>query len=91
MPQICCSTRFQCFLLITGRLKGELDSYIATQFPVGLVKMVRMKERVGLIRARMEGVRQASGEVIVIFDSHMEVNVQWSDTWRVCVCVCVCV
>ncbi|XP_070176382.1 polypeptide N-acetylgalactosaminyltransferase 13-like isoform X2 [Littorina saxatilis] len=59
------------------KLKGELDNYIANNFPEGLVKVVRLKERVGLIRARMEGVRQATGEVIVIFDSHMEVNIQW--------------
>nr|KAG5709935.1 hypothetical protein BaRGS_029977 [Batillaria attramentaria] len=32
---------------------------------------------VGLIRARMEGIRFATGEVIVIFDSHMEVNLHW--------------
>ncbi|XP_076465312.1 polypeptide N-acetylgalactosaminyltransferase 13-like isoform X2 [Babylonia areolata] len=58
-------------------LKGDLDDYLASQFPVGLIRVVRLIERVGLVRARMEGVRRATGDVIVIFDSHMEVNVQW--------------
>ncbi|KAK7501657.1 hypothetical protein BaRGS_00007088, partial [Batillaria attramentaria] len=39
------------------KLKGELDEYIASQFPVGLVRVLRLRERVGLIRARMEGIR----------------------------------
>ncbi|KAL8620106.1 hypothetical protein ACOMHN_065226 [Nucella lapillus] len=53
-------------------LKGQLDAYIASQFPIGLVRVIRLKERVGLIRGRMVGVRGATGEVVVIFDSHME-------------------
>lgn len=58
-------------------LRGELDRYIETHFPVGLVKIIRLTERLGLIRARMKGIREATGDSVVIFDSHMEVNLHW--------------
>lgn len=41
------------------------------------VKMFRHAVQEGLIRTRMDAARKATGEVIVFFDSHMEVNVNW--------------
>ena len=58
-------------------LQEGLDEYVASHFPRGLVKVIRAKERGGLIKARLFGWRHATGEVIVIFDSHMEVNIDW--------------
>jgi len=36
-----------------------------------------MPERRGLIQARLAGFRNSTGEVIIFFDSHMEVNIDW--------------
>jgi len=58
-------------------LKDNLENYVAENFPPGLVKIVRQPERLGLIKARMAGVKEARGEVLVFFDSHMEVNIEW--------------
>ncbi|XP_052098989.1 polypeptide N-acetylgalactosaminyltransferase 13-like [Mytilus californianus] len=46
-------------------------------FPTGLVKIIRNPTRQGLIKSRMNGWRNSTGEVIVFFDSHMEVNIDW--------------
>ncbi|KAH9524900.1 Polypeptide N-acetylgalactosaminyltransferase 10 [Bulinus truncatus] len=58
-------------------LKEQLEMYIAANFPHGLVRLVRQTERQGLIKARMRGCQEAKGEVLIFFDSHMEVNVDW--------------
>lgn len=55
-----------------AELKG-LEKYVQENFD-DRVKVVRLKERKGLIVTRMEGARQATGEVLVFLDSHMEVN-----------------
>ena len=62
---------------ILEELKGGLESYISTNFPDGLIKIVRVKERQGLVKARLLGWRNSTGEVIIFFDSHMEVNIDW--------------
>ncbi len=42
-----------------------------------LVRVVRPLERSGLIRSRIFGSREASGDVLVFLDSHVEANVNW--------------
>lgn len=56
-----------------AELKEKLDRYIETKLPP-IVRLVRLKERQGLIRARLAGAREATGEVIVFLDSHCEVS-----------------
>lgn len=59
-----------------SELYEPLQKYIRENFD----KRVRIKnlpERKGLIVARMEGARNATGEVLVFLDSHMETNVNW--------------
>lgn len=56
-------------------LKENLDRYL-TRFG-GKVRLLRNKEREGLIRTRSRGAREARGEVILFLDAHCEVNVNW--------------
>lgn len=42
-----------------------------------MVRLIRLKERHGLIRAKLEGAKAAKSEVIVFLDSHCEANHGW--------------
>lgn len=56
--------------------KPELDlleTYVRKNFD-DRVKVLRLQIRKGLIVARIEGAKVATGEVLVFLDSHMEVK-----------------
>lgn len=55
-------------------LKEKLDAYMS-RFPK--VKILHLKERHGLIRARLAGAQVAKGDVLTFLDSHVECNVGW--------------
>ncbi|XP_046573698.1 LOW QUALITY PROTEIN: probable N-acetylgalactosaminyltransferase 9 [Haliotis rubra] len=58
-------------------LGDKLRTYVEKTWPDGIVKMVRAQQRSGLIRARIEGAKAATGDVIVFLDSHCEAGTQW--------------
>jgi polypeptide N-acetylgalactosaminyltransferase len=55
-------------------LKGKLESYV---LKLEKVKLLRHKQREGLIRARLTGVTLAVGEVLIFLDSHCEATIGW--------------
>lgn len=55
-------------------VKEELDRYMS-QYPK--VKIVRLTDRVGLIRARLAGASQAKAPVLTYLDSHCECTDGW--------------
>ena len=56
-------------------LGKSLDRYLST-LPVPS-RVIRMEERLGLIRARLAGAEQASGSVLVFLDAHTEAAPGW--------------
>ncbi|XP_052807229.1 probable N-acetylgalactosaminyltransferase 9 isoform X1 [Mya arenaria] len=58
-------------------LGQELTDYVAKTWPDGVVRVVRTKERSGLIRARLAGARAATGDVLIFLDSHCEAAPGW--------------
>lgn len=61
----------------TESLKGLLDYYIKTRLKEYDIKLLRLPSRMGLIRARLQGARRATGDVLVFLDSHCEATVSW--------------
>ncbi|RMC10896.1 hypothetical protein DUI87_12609 [Hirundo rustica rustica] len=59
-------------------LKAPLEEYVNKRYP-GLVKVVRNQKREGLIRARIEGWKAATGQVTGFFDAHVEFTAGWAE------------
>ncbi|KAK9886543.1 hypothetical protein WA026_016818 [Henosepilachna vigintioctopunctata] len=60
-------------------LKGLLEYYISTRLKNYNIRLVRLLNRMGLIRARLQGARVATGDALVFLDSHCEATVQWME------------
>lgn len=61
-----------------SHLGVKLVKYIKEHFEKNLVKIIRLKNRQGLIRARLAGINKSSGgQVLVFLDSHIEVTQGW--------------
>ncbi|KAH8349739.1 hypothetical protein KR084_004889 [Drosophila pseudotakahashii] len=56
-------------------LGHDLEAYIAEHFK--WVRVVRLPKRTGLIGARAAGARNATAEVLIFLDSHVEANYNW--------------
>lgn len=68
-----CYFYYFCF---SEELKGKLDYYISTRFPKK-VRLHRLSERAGLIRARLAGAHLSTADVMVFLDAHCEVAPMW--------------
>ncbi|CAG09314.1 unnamed protein product, partial [Tetraodon nigroviridis] len=79
-------------------LKKKLENYVRTlEVPV---RILRMEQRSGLIRARLRGAAATKGQVITFLDAHCECTVGWlepllarikEDRWDCNTALCVCV
>uniref|UniRef100_A0A336MT90 CSON005670 protein n=1 Tax=Culicoides sonorensis TaxID=179676 RepID=A0A336MT90_CULSO len=57
--------------------KENLDWHILTTFPYKNIRILRLQERHGLMKARMVGVLNSTSDIVVVMDAHMEVNTNW--------------
>lgn len=65
--QMCCNA--------SDFLKTKLENYVRTlEVPV---RILRMEQRSGLIRARLRGAAATRGQVITFLDAHCECTVGW--------------
>lgn len=65
------------FVHFVAFLKAELDKFVAQ---LGThIKVIRANERVGLIRARLMGAKEAKGDVLTFLDSHCECTKGWME------------
>ncbi|VDK17304.1 unnamed protein product [Anisakis simplex] len=58
-------------------LKEPLDKFLKDAGIDHIVKVVRTKEREGLIRARQIGAQHATADIMVFLDAHSEPNYNW--------------
>ncbi|XP_071507469.1 polypeptide N-acetylgalactosaminyltransferase 1-like [Diadema antillarum] len=58
-------------------LKRKLDDYVSRHFNPPKVRVERLLNRSGLIRARIHGALVAKGTVLTFLDSHCEVTTGW--------------
>ena len=65
----------QLCVFILGIVKDRLDAYLKKHLPIASV--LRLPERQGLIRARLEGARKATADVLIFLDSHTECTTNW--------------
>lgn len=56
-------------------LSANLIEYFEKHIPI--VKIIRLDERSGLIKARMIGAEEANSDVLVFLDAHCEVYHNW--------------
>lgn len=60
-------------VLVAAFLKEPLDQHVA-MLPVP-TRVLRTHERVGLVRARLLGAREARGQILTFLDAHCECTV----------------
>lgn len=57
-----------------GLTKMQLDWHLLITFPYKNIRVLRLNERHGLMRARMAGIYNSTSDIVVVMDGHMEVS-----------------
>ncbi|KAK5638663.1 hypothetical protein RI129_012958 [Pyrocoelia pectoralis] len=60
-------------------LKGLLRYYLDTRLQKYKINLLELNHRMGLIRARLQGARIATGDVLIFLDAHCEATVGWME------------
>ncbi|KAB0799284.1 hypothetical protein PPYR_07164 [Photinus pyralis] len=60
-------------------LKGLLRYYLDTRLKKYNVNLLELNHRMGLIRARLQGARIATGDVLIFLDAHCEATTGWME------------
>ena len=68
----------QIIKLLTAFLKQPLDTYTNT-LPIK-TKILRSRERIGLVKARLKGAHEAQAEVLTFLDAHCECTAGWLES-----------
>ena len=62
---------------LAGELGEKLAKSVKTMWPDGIARLTRNEQRRGLVHARLRGVAEASGDVIIFLDAHCEATIGW--------------
>ncbi|KAI7815448.1 polypeptide N-acetylgalactosaminyltransferase [Rhyzopertha dominica] len=58
-------------------LHDLLKHYLKTRLKNRNIQLLRLKNRLGLIRARLHGARASTGDVLIFLDAHCEAAIGW--------------
>jgi polypeptide N-acetylgalactosaminyltransferase len=64
---------------VVAFLRESLDEHVA-KLPVP-TRVLRTHERVGLVRARLMGAKEAQGQILTFLDAHCECTTGMYETW----------